>query len=684
MKRVTNFLILSCLLICSADAAFSQCAGTHFNNVYQKIAGSNGLRRVEDWTGDGKPDIWRFALNSATSTLDVHIYPNDGNGQFDWNNPIISPTTIPAGFPGDDAYRIFDFNNDTKKDIFYSYDGFTRIHLNNGNNTFTPLALVSFPDEFTFLGTIGFIDVNSDNLLDWIRWNSVPSQGSALTYRLGRADGTFGPRVDIVVNGSLRPSSRLIADYTGDGRMDIGYRYFDGGDRFRVLINNGNGTFSFGPVTNDYPPNEPIPTATDLNNDGKSDLVVGYLVNINLRQLAVYRNNGDASFTRVELPRFRPEHASVKIAEFNGDNAVDIIEIGDKFYSVYSNNGAGAFTRSDYQKQLGQPESIVFADFNNDNKADLYRLSQEGGSFIGNIFGEQIVVIEYNQCQPMGLTKYANFDIKRFADLIMWNPDTGDWASTSAAGYRFYTEVTDFNWGRGTFGDVPSPGDYDGDGTTDYVVYRNSNGTWHILQSSNSGGSVVPFGLPGDIPVPADYNGGGKTDIAVFRPSDGNWHIWFTETQQYYSVHFGASGDRPVPEDYDGDRKADIAVYRPNEGNWYYLRSSDQTFVGLHWGIATDKPMPADYDGDLKADIAVFRDGDWYILRSSNNSFNFIRWGISSDVPLPVYSNNVSASPVAYRASQWNWYKYHPIYSSDTVAFGANGSRPVIFGQPNN
>ena len=58
----------------------------------------------------------------------------------------------------------------------------------------------------------------------------------------------------------------------------------------------------------------------------------------------------------------------------------------------------------------------------------------------------------------------------------------------------------------GTAGDVPAPGDYDGDGQKDLAVFRPSQGMWYLLQS-NAGFSATQFGLPGDIPIAAQTNG---------------------------------------------------------------------------------------------------------------------------------------------------------------------------------
>jgi len=216
--------------------------------------------------------------------------------------------------------------------------------------------------------------------------------------------------------------------------------------------------------------------------------------------------------------------------------------------------------------------------------------------------------------------------------------------------------------------DKITPADFDGDGKTDIAVFR--DGVWYWINSSNNQFNVVKFGLANDIAVPADFTGDGRAELAVYR--GGVWWSLNLSNNQTNAIQFGNSTDKPVVADYDGDGRADQAVYR--NGEWHLNRST-QGYTVIQFGISTDKTVQADYDGDGRADQAVYRDGVWYVLRSSQG-FTAFQFGVSTDIPTPAdYDGDGKTDAAVYRNGVW--YLLQSTKRISIQQFGLTNDKPV-------
>jgi hypothetical protein len=226
-------------------------------------------------------------------------------------------------------------------------------------------------------------------------------------------------------------------------------------------------------------------------------------------------------------------------------------------------------------------------------------------------------------------TSGSDFDADGQADLTVFRPSNGTWYVQRSSNGAIVTTQFGMN------GDVPISGDYDGDGVSDYAVFRQGN--WYILNSRDNSFRAEQWGLPTDQPVTGDFDGDGKIDLAVFRPAEGNWYIRRSSDDQIQTTHWGQAEDKPVVGDFDGDGKSDLAVFRPSNSTWHIQLSGDNSIVSKQWGAAEDQPVAADYDGDGQTDIAVFRptDGNWYILESSRNRMKSTHFGANGDIAAP-------------------------------------------------
>lgn len=311
-------------------------------------------------------------------------------------------------------------------------------------------------------------------------------------------------------------------------------------------------------------------------------------------------------------------------AMVHGDNSAD--ETGDQTYlrTAVSNPGTTVVIRHG------------FSDFDADGRADasvfrpttgVWYINRSTAGFMAAPWG-----IATDKLTP------ADFDGDDKADIAVWRA-----GPPTVAAYYVLQSTT--NTVRvelfGQTGDDPVvTGDWDGDGKADPAVYRNaavgSQSYFYYRGSlSNPGGIVtyVPWGTAGDQPMRGDFDGDGKLDRAVFRPSNVTWYIGQSSNGTTRIETWGLSTDKFVPADYDGDSKTDLAVFR--SGVWYIKQSSNGAVAFIYWGLSTDTLVPADYDADGKTDAAVYRAGIWYIRMSGSANMSAFAFGNGTDVPVP-------------------------------------------------
>ena len=93
------------------------------------------------------------------------------------------------------------------------------------------------------------------------------------------------------------------------------------------------------------------------------------------------------------------------------------------------------------------------------------------------------------------------------------------------------------------------------------------------------------FGSAGDVPVPGDYDGDGRTDIAIFRPSTSEWFI-----RNYLYVQFGGQGVVRVAATMTATARRISRSGTPKGGYWSVRGSGWYQF-----GEPGDIPVPGRY-----------------------------------------------------------------------------------------
>ena len=273
------------------------------------------------------------------------------------------------------------------------------------------------------------------------------------------------------------------------------------------------------------------------------------------------------------------------------------------------------------------------------------------------------IIFSENSCthMPFYLSEASKLTNKKINNLIDINGD----GKSDLVFWNFYNAQDDKHQGNcffetvnfpnvnyqlnvlGNVGDIPVYGDFTGDGTFDYGIYRNSDAgnIWYLIDGLTKESSGNRYGEVGDLPVPSDYDGDGKFDFVVYRPKNSGFYGNLSDKNKLLEIHFGITGDIPVPKDYDGDSSADLAVYRIVSGEWAVRASQNGLTKYFVLGGPDYFPVPADYDGDGKCDFAVwnYKNNDCKII------FSFLHQQLSGKTSLKIKEKlqNIKCYPVS-------------------------------------
>jgi hypothetical protein len=307
---------------------------------------------LADMGGDGRVDLALTCDATGFGSVNtVALIRNRGNGTFD-------PVRLYGGGPGPGEIVLADFNQDGAPDVAAPTRGSPSV----ASMTHSVAALLN--DGSGML--LSTIDSPIQDQMDFPAIADFDRNGKAdiavcenfLNVYTGTGLGTFS---QVSSNNILLPRKAVATDLNRDGKVDL---VAQNGSEIDYLQGNGDGTFQV-PVAKVVNHVLAMRSVADMNRDGSPDLVL-----IFSNQVKVYVQGAGVTFSLAGIGTAAGPIAALEIADWNRDGKLDVAAATDAGVSVFSGDGTGA---------LGAPLTIAgtgytalcVADFNRDGKPDL-------------------------------------------------------------------------------------------------------------------------------------------------------------------------------------------------------------------------------------------------------------------------------------------------------------------------
>jgi hypothetical protein len=584
-----------------------------------------GQFAVGDLNADGRIDLAVGAGAYSSNTGRTYIFYNDGSIPTTVATADVIITGESGSFGG--ALVIEDLNADGKTDIAVAAPGYSSnagrayIFYGDGTNNFgtascsgTPVLCNASDADIIITGAANAFgtalatgDLNTDGRIDLIAGSGLYVTGDIYIFY---NDGSY-PTTTATADHTITPysgasgfgSSIITGDFNADGRTDVAVGsgrslFTDETGRADIFYNDGSmptsGSFADVTITGETASNRfgLVMTASDLNADGRTDLIVG-----------AYKYSTDTGRVYVYETRENFAWKLQVVSPVAGGLRVGLSGTGEEL------NVTGQATNSDFGS------AMISGDFNADGKADLVVGAKGYSSNTGRVY------IFYNDgsLSPSAIN----------ADVII----SGS--------------------GGGTFGDSIASGDFNADGRIDLAVNATSNdegvansGSIYIFYNdgvyplSSSAADVHIYGEAtsnyfGTRILSGDFNADGRTDISASSPqyssNTGRIYIFYngaitTENASGADVIItgeatdSAFGSSLAAGDFNADGRMDIAVgartYNSNTGRGYIFyndiggipgtaATADVIISGSGSMVLGDNMVSGDFNADGKTDIAI-------------------------------------------------------------------------------
>lgn len=219
-----------------------------------------------------------------------------------------------------------------------------------------------------------------------------------------------------------------------------------------------------------------------------------------------------------------------------------------------------------------------------------------------------------------GLADVITFTRGTDADVFVGLSNGSSSFGTGAKWHDFFAIGTEF----------PLVGDFNGDGKTDIVTF--TRGTSHDVYVALSNGTSFGtaslwhgnFGTDTELPTVGDFNGDGMDDIATFtRGNTGDVYValstgsGFAGTGVLWHGAFAFDDQLPAVGDVNGDGMDDIVTFsRGSDADVYAAVSNGREFIGGAWkwhdlfAPGSELPGTGDFNGDGRTDIVTFTRGN--------------------------------------------------------------------------